>query len=125
MSGEERGELLAHLKAKWAAVNAAYLKIGFVLDIEVRRGDWGIGPDGGATSFKSAPAGVCCAPRRVCARTCFAAREQRARHHRPNPTQPLQSKIKRKEMLEAELASIEADIKLLQRGDVVMVMHDA
>jgi hypothetical protein len=35
MSAEERCELLAHLKAKWAAINAAYLKFGFVLDIEV------------------------------------------------------------------------------------------
>ncbi|KAI8463660.1 MAG: flagellar associated protein [Monoraphidium minutum] len=68
MAEEERAELLAHLKHKWAAVNAAYLKTGFVLDIE--------------------------------------------------------SKIKRKEALERELAAIEADIKLLQRGDVVMVLRD-
>jgi len=68
MSAEERGELLSHLKAKWAAVNAAYLKFGFVLDID--------------------------------------------------------SKIKRKEALEAELAQIEADIKTLKRGDVVLVVQD-
>ncbi|GBG00237.1 enkurin [Raphidocelis subcapitata] len=67
MGPEERAELLAHLKAKWAAVNAAYLKLGFVLDIE--------------------------------------------------------SKIKRKEALEAELAGIEADIRRLARGDVVLVVH--
>ena len=36
MGAEERGELLGHLKNKWAAVNKAYLKIGFCLDIEVR-----------------------------------------------------------------------------------------
>jgi hypothetical protein len=69
MCAEERAELLAHLKAKWATVNAAYLKLGFVLDIE--------------------------------------------------------SKIKRKEALEAELAGIEADIRRLGRGDVVLVVHGA
>lgn len=68
MSPEERGELLSHLKSKWAQVNAAYLKLGFVLDIE--------------------------------------------------------SKIKRKEALEAELAQIEADIKLLQRGNVILIVRD-
>jgi hypothetical protein len=34
MAPEERSELLMHLKAKWASVNAAYLKLGFVLDVE-------------------------------------------------------------------------------------------
>ncbi|KAF8059723.1 hypothetical protein HT031_005131 [Scenedesmus sp. PABB004] len=39
MSEEERGELLRHLKMKWAAVNAEYQKLGFVMDIgsKVRR----------------------------------------------------------------------------------------
>lgn len=32
MPEAERAELLAHLKAKWAALNAAYLKLGFVAD---------------------------------------------------------------------------------------------
>ena len=36
----------------------------------------------------------------------------------------MQSKIKRKEALEKELASIESDIKLLQWGDVVLVVRD-
>jgi hypothetical protein len=36
-----------------------------------------------------------------------------------------QSKIRRKEALEGELAAIEADIKLLQRGDVVLVVRDS
>lgn len=56
------------LQAKWAAVNAAYLKLGFVLDIE--------------------------------------------------------SKIRRKEALEGELAQIEGDIKRLSRGDVILVVRD-
>ncbi len=68
MSPEERAELLAHLKAKWGAVNAAYLKLGFVADIE--------------------------------------------------------SAVRRKEGLEAELASIEGDIWLLSRGDAVLVVRD-
>lgn len=34
MDPAERAELLSHLKSKWAAVNAQYLKLGFVLDIE-------------------------------------------------------------------------------------------
>ena len=58
----------ATLQAKWAAVNAAYLKLGFVLDIE--------------------------------------------------------SKIKRKEAYEKDLAQIEADIKRLSRGDVILVVRD-
>lgn len=33
MSEEEREQLLRHLKAKWAAVNAEYQKLGFVMDI--------------------------------------------------------------------------------------------
>ena len=56
------------MQAKWAAVNAAYLKLGFVLDIE--------------------------------------------------------SKIKRKEAYEKDLAQIEADIKRLSRGDVILVVRD-
>ena len=58
----------ATLQAKWAAVNAAYLKLGFVLDIE--------------------------------------------------------SKITRKEAYEKDLAQIEADIKRLSRGDVILVVRD-
>lgn len=34
MGADERLELLGHLKAKWGAVNAAYLKLGFVADID-------------------------------------------------------------------------------------------
>jgi hypothetical protein len=33
MSDEERGELLRHLKIKWASVNVEYQKLGFVMDI--------------------------------------------------------------------------------------------
>lgn len=33
MSEDERGELLRHLKIKWAAVNVEYQKLGFVMDI--------------------------------------------------------------------------------------------
>ncbi|WIA21702.1 hypothetical protein OEZ85_000868 [Tetradesmus obliquus] len=33
MSEEERGELLRHLKIKWATLNAEYQKLGFVMDI--------------------------------------------------------------------------------------------
>lgn len=33
MSEDERGELLRHLKLKWAALNAEYQKLGFVMDI--------------------------------------------------------------------------------------------
>jgi hypothetical protein len=33
MSNEERGELLRHLKIKWASVNVEYQKLGFVMDI--------------------------------------------------------------------------------------------
>jgi len=33
MSNEEREQLLRHLKTKWAAVNAEYQKLGFVMDI--------------------------------------------------------------------------------------------
>jgi hypothetical protein len=49
-----------------------------------------------------------------------------AAHHRAMALPPRvtpQSKIKRKEALEAELAAIEADIKLLQRGDLVLVVR--
>jgi hypothetical protein len=43
MDPAERAELLAHLKSKWGAVNAAYLKIGFVLDVESQVGRQGVG----------------------------------------------------------------------------------
>lgn len=33
MSDGERGELLRHLKVKWASVNVEYQKLGFVMDI--------------------------------------------------------------------------------------------
>eukprot|EP00878_Enallax_costatus_P019560 GHUV01020637.1.p1 GENE.GHUV01020637.1~~GHUV01020637.1.p1 ORF type:complete len:256 (+),score=61.15 GHUV01020637.1:715-1482(+) len=68
MSEAERAELLRHLKLKWAAVNAEYQKLGFVMDIE--------------------------------------------------------SKIKRHEAMEAQLAEIEKDIKTLERGDVVLIVPD-
>jgi hypothetical protein len=68
MSEEERGQLLRHLKEKWAVVNAAYQKLGFVLDVE--------------------------------------------------------SKVKRREAMEAQLAEIEKDIKILEKGDMVMVVHE-
>jgi len=36
----------------------------------------------------------------------------------------IQSKIKRHELMEAQLAEIEADIRTLERGDVVLVVPD-
>lgn len=36
----------------------------------------------------------------------------------------IESKIKRKEELEAQLAEIEKDIKTLERGDVVLIVHE-
>lgn len=68
MSEAERADLLRHLKLKWAAVNAQYQQLGFVMDIE--------------------------------------------------------SKIKRHEAYEAQLAEIESDIRLLERGDVLLVVQD-
>lgn len=68
MSEAERADLLHHLKLKWAAVNAEYQKLGFVMDIE--------------------------------------------------------SKIKRHEAMEAQLAEIEKDIKTLDRGDMVLIVPD-
>ena len=68
MSQDERGQLLRHLKEKWAVMNAAYQRLGFVLDIE--------------------------------------------------------SKVKRREAMEAQLAEIERDIKTLEKGDLVMVVHE-
>ncbi len=68
MSEDERGQLLRHLKTKWAAVNVEYQKLGFVMDID--------------------------------------------------------SKIKRREAMERQLAEIEKDIRTLERGDVVLIVPD-
>lgn len=38
MSDGEQGELLRHLKVKWASVNVEYQKLGFVMDIGEQQG---------------------------------------------------------------------------------------
>ena len=68
VSGEERDELLRHLKIKWAQVNTAYQKMTFTLDTPAKQ--------------------------------------------------------KRKEQYEAELSEIERDIRMLEKGETILVVED-
>lgn len=68
ISGEERSQLLKHLKLKWASVNAAYQKMTFTLDTPAKQ--------------------------------------------------------KRKEEYERQLTEIEKDIRMLEKGEHLLVVQD-
>jgi hypothetical protein len=52
----------------------------------------------------------------------LSAPPRAAAPHPPPPPGSRPAQVRRKEALEAELAQIEADIKCLSRGDVVLVV---
>lgn len=141
ITGHERDEILRHLKLKWASVNTAYQKMTFTLDTPAKQVSH---PP--ISGFLLMPYRISRAAPRVRPHmrpptssilTSISPPSSVLTSVPSSSVPPRNSTVphrkafclllclqKRKEQYEAELSEIERDIRMLEKGDTILVVED-